>query len=65
MKKILALMVFVFSTIHAQAGNITGINTKQLRTGDVHLSDIPDMILKMIEFCLAIAGTVSVIFIII
>ena len=62
--------IFLSFILSAQASfaandNILGISDSRLRTWDVHLDDIPNAIQSAIDFFMGIAGTVSVIFIII
>lgn len=45
--------------------NYTGISNGRLRNGDVHLNDVPGVLRSVIDFFMGIAGTISVIFIII
>ncbi len=51
--------------VQAESSNILGISDDKLRSWDVHLSDIPLALRAAIDFFMAIAGTISVIFIII
>lgn len=68
MKYSLAIF-FVFITwiqsSYAETSSILWISDSKLRSGDVHLDDIPVAIRSAIDFFLSIAGTISVIFIII
>lgn len=50
-------------------GSFSGGNAKAsenaLRNGDIHIDDIPVMIKNAIDFLMQIAGTISIIFIIV
>lgn len=61
-----SLVAFLSSSyVTFAADNYTGISDGRLREGKVHLTDIPGMIQSMINFFMGIAGTISVIFIVI
>jgi len=53
----------VLPSVYAEdtKGNILGIHFKKLREGDVDMNTIPVAIAGVIEWLLAIAGTVSVV----
>lgn len=75
MKKILALLVYSLTSVHVYAEeNLwifeeSGVKTENwkfdLRTGEVHVEHIPMMINWAINFLLGLAGTISIIFIIV
>ncbi len=72
----LAFAVFSLQTgvqsVFAESGGATGIiptptgeNSeigKRIQNGDVHLSDIPIIIIHLIDICTKLAGTIAVIF---
>lgn len=64
-------LIFVFFLVafsKAQvfaAENYLGISNGSLRNGNVHIDDIPLAIKSVIDFLMGIAGTISIIFIII
>lgn len=68
MKKILPICISYLSLTaisFAADDNILWIDNNRLRNGDVGLDDIPEAITSLIDFFMSIAGTISVIFIII
>lgn len=71
MKKIIALTVYALSSVTTYAddlgvmGSDSWVTTKQFREWDIHVDDIPKLLNWAINFLLSIAGTISVIFIII
>lgn len=68
MNKILAVFISYFTlslNSFAANENILWIDNDKLRNGDVGLDDIPGAITSLIDFFMSIAGTISVIFIII
>jgi len=66
MKYIYILFALFISSSSALANdNILWIPDARLRKWDVHLDDIPNAIRSAIDFFMGIAGTISVIFIII
>jgi len=67
MKKILPYIILYISLTQSifAADNILGLDNNDLRTWEVWLDDIPVAIKSAIDFFLSIAGTISVIFIII
>ena len=60
-----AILIASSSQIFAANENILGIENSRLREWDVHLDDIPNAIRSAIDFFMGIAGTITVIFIII
>ncbi|NVP17178.1 hypothetical protein HUU51_00450 [Candidatus Gracilibacteria bacterium] len=42
----------------------SGVSSGDLRNGDIHIDDIPNIIRGMIDFAMGIAGTIAIIFII-
>lgn len=69
MKYIFIHLVLFFTwveqTLAADPQNITGLSNEKLRNGDIHAEDIPGVIRSAIDFFMNIAGTITVIFIII
>ncbi|MDD2871850.1 MAG: hypothetical protein PHS49_07720 [Candidatus Gracilibacteria bacterium] len=69
MKKIYyTILGYIFTTKYSFAdGGILGdtLTEKELRTGDIHTDDIPNILRGAIDFMLGIAGTIAIIFIII
>ena len=67
MKQIFFLFIIYFSNIAHMfaADNYLGISNSRLRNGNVHIDDIPAAITSVIDFLMGIAGTISVIFVII
>ncbi len=68
MKNILYIIIAHIALMHqslAADDNVLWIDNNRLRTGDVWLDDIPNAIRSLIDFFMWIAGTISVIFIII
>lgn len=67
MKKIIYLIIFIFiSTNNVFASeNITWISNKDLKEWNITIDNIPGVIVNATNFFIAIAGTISVIFIII
>jgi hypothetical protein len=67
MKKII-LFVLVYCIIIPSSfavSNVLGISDSKLRNGNVDINDIPVAINSLIYFFMGIAGTISVIFVII
>lgn len=68
MKKLFfSLLVYISllqSTLAAD-DNILWISNSRIRNGNIHADDIPNIIRSAIDFFMGIAGTISVIFIII
>ncbi|MDD3645775.1 MAG: pilin [Candidatus Gracilibacteria bacterium] len=59
-------LLFITKVSLAVDGGVFGDNVgDKLRTGDVHLSDIPQMIRNAIDFLMGFAGTIAIIFVII
>ncbi len=52
-------------TLYAADDNILWISNTKLRSGDVHIDDIPVAIRSIIDFFMWLAGTVAVIMIVI
>ena len=67
MKKILPYIILYITLTQSifAADNILGLDNNDLRKWEVWLDDIPVAIKSAIDFFLSIAGTISVIFIII
>ena len=69
MKKIfyitLWFFIYNYSVYAGDAGILKGTTVEKLRTWDIHTDDIPAMMMWAINFLMWIAGTVSIIFIII
>lgn len=65
-KTSLSVLAFLYSyqSLFA-AGNMLGLSDRQIREWDIHIDDIPGIISSLINFFLGIAGTISVIFVII
>jgi len=62
---LLAYLSFTAST-HADAGIFKGcVSTWELREGKIHIDDIPCVIQSATDFFLGLAGTISVIFVIV
>jgi hypothetical protein len=62
---LLACITTASSTFADETDNILWISGPDLRSGNVHLDDIPKAIRAAIDFFMWIAGTIAVIFIII
>jgi len=61
---LLSLFALSPETFAGTGDNITGFDNAKLRSGDFSFDDIPVLIVNVIEFLLAIAGSVSIVAII-
>ena len=68
MKKIfIAIFTYIY-TIHASFAandNVLWLSNNQIRNGDIHIDDIPNILKSAIDFFMGIAGTIAVIFVIV
>lgn len=62
---IILSQLIITQQLFAADDNVLWISNTRLRNGDVWLDDIPNAITSLIDFFISIAGTISVIFIII
>nr|MDD3719706.1 hypothetical protein [Candidatus Gracilibacteria bacterium] len=70
MRKLFFVLIAFLSNFYTKTFADTGIfgscvDQNQIRTGDIHIETIPCVIRTSIDFFMGIAGTISIIFIII